>query len=135
MAGVMKGIALPAIVLLLFLFFDTRIRNRKDIEDAVTVPFLGEIPKDSSKGKTENKETAHGIAVRAQGRDIVSEAFRIIRTNMDFMRVKSKNMQVVTFSSFGPGAGKTYVSSNLAASFAQTDKKVILIDRDIRKGT
>ena len=78
MAGVMKGIALPAIVLLLFLFFDTRIRNRKDIEDAVTVPFLGEIPKDSSKGKTENKETAHGIAVRAQGRDIVSEAFRII---------------------------------------------------------
>ena len=54
---------------------------------------------------------------------------------MDFMRVKSKNMQVVTFSSFGPGAGKTYVSSNLAASFAQTDKKVILIDMDIRKGT
>lgn len=53
---------------------------------------------------------------------------------MDFMRVKSKNMQVVTFSSFGPGAGKTYVSSNLAASFAQTDKKVILIDMDIRKG-
>lgn len=135
MAGIMKGIALPAIVLLLFLFFDTRIRNRKDIEDAVTVPFLGEIPKDSSKRKIENKKTAHGIAVRAQGRDIVSEAFRIIRTNMDFMRVKSKNMQVVTFSSFGPGAGKTYVSSNLAASFAQTDKKVILIDMDIRKGT
>ena len=90
MAGVMKGIALPAIVLLLFLFFDTRIRNRKDIEDAVTVPFLGEIPKDSSKGKTENKETAHGIAVRAQGRDIVSEAFRIIRTNMDFYACQVK---------------------------------------------
>lgn len=136
MAGVMKGIALPTVILLMLMFFDTRIRNRKDIEDAVSVPFLGEIPKDSSKTKGgDNKMAAQGIAVRAQGRDIVSEAFRIIRTNMDFMRVKSKNMQVITFSSFGPGAGKTYVSSNLAASFAQTDKKVILIDMDIRKGT
>ena len=136
MAGVVKGIALPTVVLLMLMFFDTRIRNRKDIEDAVSVPFLGEIPKDSSKTKgSDDKKPAQGIAVRAQGRDIVSEAFRIIRTNMDFMRVKSKNMQVITFSSFGPGAGKTYVSSNLAASFAQTDKKVILIDMDIRKGT
>lgn len=136
MAGVVKGIALPTVILLMLMFFDTRIRNRKDIEDAVSVPFLGEIPKDSSKTKgADNKMAAQGIAVRAQGRDIVSEAFRIIRTNMDFMRVKSKNMQVITFSSFGPGAGKTYVSSNLAASFAQTDKKVILIDMDIRKGT
>lgn len=137
MAGVMKGLALPAVVLLLLLFFDTRIRNRKDIEDSISVPFLGEIPTDSSqkglhiKGHSDDKQ----IVVRSQGRDIVSEAFRIIRTNMDFMRVKSKNMQVITFSSFGPGAGKTYVSSNLAASFAQTNKKVILIDLDIRKGT
>lgn len=44
---------------------------------------------------------------------------------MDFMRVKSKNMQVVTFSSFGPGAGKTYVSSNLAAISRKPTKKVI----------
>ncbi|MDO4180141.1 MAG: polysaccharide biosynthesis tyrosine autokinase [Bacteroidales bacterium] len=137
MAGVMKGLALPTVVLLLLLFFDTRIRNRKDIEDAVSIPFLGEIPSDPSrkslhlKGRADN----NNIVVRSQGRDIVSEAFRIIRTNMDFMRVKSKNMQVITFSSFGPGAGKTYVSSNLAASFAQTEKKVILIDMDIRKGT
>lgn len=136
MAGIMKGIALPTVILLLLLFFDTRIRNRKDIEDAVSVPFLGEIPNDPSrkglrlKGKPDNS-----IVVRSQGRDIVSEAFRIIRTNMDFMRVKSKTMQVITFSSFGPGAGKTYVSSNLAASFAQTNKRVILIDLDIRKGT
>ena len=54
---------------------------------------------------------------------------------MEFMRVKSKDLQVVTFSSFGPGAGKTFVCSNLAASMAQTEKKVILIDLDIRKGT
>ena len=134
MGGVMKGAALPLVILLALLFFDTRIRNRKDIEDATSVPFLGEIPKDTNK-KTQKVDGKDKIVVRVQGRDVVSEAFRIIRTNMDFMRVKSKNMQVITFSSFGPGAGKTYVSTNLAASFAQTEKKVILIDLDIRKGT
>ena len=135
MGGVVKGAALPFVILLALLFFDTRIRNRKDIEDATSVPFLGEIPKDTNKKTKKVDGKKEDIVVRVQGRDIVSEAFRIIRTNMDFMRVKSKNLQVVTFSSFGPGAGKTYVSTNLAASFAQTQKKVILIDLDIRKGT
>ncbi|MCH3939916.1 MAG: polysaccharide biosynthesis tyrosine autokinase [Bacteroidales bacterium] len=132
-AGVMKGLALPAVIFLLIMFFDTRIRNRKDIENIVSIPFLGEIPKDSS-GKSKNNDIKD-IVVRAKSRDIVSEAFRIIRTNMGYMNVKSKDLKVVTFSSFGPGAGKTYVSSNLAASFALTSKKVILIDMDIRKGT
>lgn len=135
MGGVMKGTALPLVILLAILFFDTRIRNRKDIEDATNVPFLGEIPKDTNKKTQKVDGKKEDIVVRVHGRDIVSEAFRIIRTNMDFMRVKSKNLQVVTFSSFGPGAGKTYVSTNLAASFAQTNKKVILIDLDIRKAT
>lgn len=58
-----------------------------------------------------------------------------MRTNMDFMRVKDKKMQVVMFTSFNPGAGKTFVSMNLAMSFALTHKKVVLVDLDIRKGT
>lgn len=135
MSGVVKGTALPLVICLAMLFFDTRIRNRKDIEDATSVPFLGEIPKDTNKKTQKVDGKKEEIVVRVHGRDIVSEAFRIVRTNMDFMRVKSKNLQVVTFSSFGPGAGKTYVSTNLAASFAQTNKKVILMDLDIRKGT
>ena len=135
MNGVVKGGALPLVILLAILFFDTRIRNRKDIEDSTSVPFLGEVPKDTNRKRQKVDGKKEEIVVRVQGRDIVSEAFRIIRTNMDFMRVKSKNLQVVTFSSFGAGAGKTYVSTNLAASFAQTNKKVILIDLDIRKGT
>ena len=58
-----------------------------------------------------------------------------MRTNMDFMRVKDKNMQVVMFTSFNPGAGKTFVSINLAMSFALTHKKVVWVVRDIRRGT
>lgn len=163
MGGVIKGLAIPAVLCLLWVFFDSRIRSRKDIEDAVSVPFLGEIPHDPSgkklhlkvhslrtlptdlwhyfrdyldslRGATPDSEE-NTIVVRSQGRDIISEAFRIVRTNMDFMHTKSKDMQIVTFSSFGAGAGKSYVSSNLAASFAQANKRVILIDLDIRKGT
>ena len=73
--------------------------------------------------------------MRENGRDSISEAFRIVRTNMDFMRVKAKDMKVVMFTSFNPNAGKTFVSMNLAMSFALTRKKVILVDLDIRKGT
>lgn len=133
-SGVAKGFALPLVILLAAMFFDTRIQNRKDLEDAVSVPFLGEVPKDNKK--TEKKENGEKkLIFRVEGRDIVSEAFRIIRTNMDFMKVKSENMKVITFSSFAPGSGKTFVSSNLAASFAMTGKKVIMVDLDIRKGT
>lgn len=92
------------------------------------VPFLGEIPMRDKKDKSE-------VVVHENGRDSVSEAFRIVRTNMDFMRVKDKKMQVVMFTSFNPGAGKTFVSMNLAMSFALTHKKVVLVDLDIRKGT
>lgn len=49
--------------------------------------------------------------------------------------MKSAKMQVVMFTSANPGAGKTFVSNNLAMSIAQTNKKVILVDVDIRKGT
>ena len=122
------GCAIPGAIIFGMLFLDTTVRTRKDVEDAVSIPFLGEIPLRDKKNKDE-------IVVRENGRDSISEAFRIVRTNMDFMRVKAKDMKVVMFTSFNPNAGKTFVSMNLAMSFALTRKKVILVDLDIRKGT
>ena len=75
--GIMAGLALPAAILLFILFFDTRIKSRKDIEDAVSVPFIGEIPKRSRKKDEKGK---NDIVVLSNGRDVVSEAFRIVRT-------------------------------------------------------
>lgn len=128
LASIVLGCAIPAGVLWMLVISDTKVRSRKDVEGVLSVPFLGEIPMRDKKDKNE-------VVVHENGRDSVSEAFRIVRTNMDFMRVKDKNMQVVMFTSFNPRAGKTFVSINLAMSFALTHKKVVLVDLDIRKGT
>ena len=63
----------------------------------------------------------------------ISEVFRTLRTNIQFMN-SSKKMKTLLITSTLPGEGKSYVSSNLAVTFAQAGKKVILIDADMRKG-
>lgn len=134
LAALVMGCAVPAGILWLLTIMDTRVRGRKDVEDNLSVPFLGEIP---LQDKTKKKERKFVMAVRENGRDAVSEAFRIVRTNMDFMRVNSEQeqMQVIMFTSLNPDAGKTFVSSNLAMSLALAGKRVVLVDLDIRKGT
>ena len=63
----------------------------------------------------------------------ISEVFRTLRTNIQFMDT-SKKMKTLLLTSTFPGEGKSWVSSNLAVTFAQAGKKVILIDADMRKG-
>lgn len=65
-------------------------------------------------------------------KSIVSEAFRTLRTNIQFTNIDKKIKTIVVTSS-NQGEGKTTVASNLAASMAQTDKNVLLIDCDMRK--
>lgn len=126
--AIILGLVIPGGILWLKVVLNTAVWNRKEVENAVSVPFLGEIPLREKKDKNE-------IVVRENGRDSVSEAFRVLRTNMDFMRIKTNDMKVMMFTSFNPGAGKTFISINLAMSFALTSKKVIILDLDIRKST
>lgn len=63
----------------------------------------------------------------------VSEMFRTLRTNLQFMG-NSKKIQTVLITSTLPGEGKSWTSANLAVTFAQAGKKVILVDADLRKG-
>lgn len=125
--GVLVGLAVPGVVFLMILFMDTRVHSRRDLKGAVSIPFLGEIPQDREAART-------GVA--KDGEDgMLSESFRILRTNMAFMAKKDRPMQVITFTSFNEGAGKTFISRNLAMSLVLTKKKVVLVDLDIRKGT
>lgn len=127
--GVLSGLFLPGVVFLCILFMDTRVRSRKEIEGALTVPFLGTIPYDR---KRKGADLTEG---EADGGSAVSEAFRVLRTNMSFMSRKGSSQQVVTFTSFNEGAGKTFVARNLALSLTYAKKRVVLLDLDIRKGT
>ena len=62
-----------------------------------------------------------------------SESIKTVRTNLQFSLVNS-NVKVILLTSPEPGDGKSFVSANLAAAFAQANKKVLLIDSDLRKG-
>ena len=137
--GILIGLALPGVGCLMVLFMDTRVHSRKEVEKVLSVPFLGEIPYEKEASR-KHKEGKKEIVV--QGREgeepddsIVSEAFRVLRTNMAFMAKKDHPVQVITFTSFNEGAGKTFISHNLGMSFVYAKKRVILIDLDIRKGT
>ena len=65
-------------------------------------------------------------------KSVVSEAFRTLRTNIQFTNI-DKSIKTIVITSSGPGEGKTTVTSNLATSIAQTEKRVLLIDCDMRK--
>ena len=129
MRGIIIGLLIPVVVIVLRRLLDTKVHFRNDVEKLTRTPFLGEVPY-----KKDAKE--HAIVVRENGRDSVSEAFRLVRSNLEYMKNRDqKGGQVVMFTSFIVASGKTFVSSNLASSFAHAKKKVVLVDLDIRKAT
>ncbi|WP_268225523.1 GumC family protein [Sinomicrobium oceani] len=118
------GLLIPFGVIYLKDLLDTKVQGRKDIEGKLSVPFLGDIPKSHS-----NEEV-----ISMGSRTSAAEAFRILRTNLDFMlanadRDKAKKIFVTSTLS---GEGKTFVSINLAGTLALSGKKVLLIGMDIR---
>jgi capsular exopolysaccharide synthesis family protein len=128
LAALLLGLAVPLAILYVIEILNTTIRGRKDLEEHLSVPFLGEVP--LFKGTMD-----HGIVVRDHSTDAVSEAMRIIRSNMTFMKAKSERLQSIMITSSNPHAGKTFISSNLSMSLALTNKRVILIDFDLRRRT
>lgn len=127
--GVGCGLVLPTLVLLLLFKFDTRVHSRRDIEGLVSVPFMGCIP------QAMDKKRESPVMVGPRGGDPLSESFRILRSNLDFIGMQSREKQVITCLSFNPGAGKTFVSLNLAVCLSLGGKKTIVLDLDLRKAT
>lgn len=132
------GFALPFAFFYIRELMNTTVRGRKDLE-SISAPFLGELPsmentrKYFSKQRISYKAEDRRIVVKPHSRDIVNEAFRVVRTNLEFMRGKDKNIKVMMVTSFNIGAGKTFVSSNLATALAIKGRKTIIVDLDLRK--
>ena len=75
------------------------------------------------------------IVVRKGSRNVINEAFRVLRTNLDMMIGKEDGNQVIMVTSFNPNAGKTFITMNMAASMALKGQKVLMMDLDLRKAT
>jgi capsular exopolysaccharide synthesis family protein len=117
----------------------------------LSIPFLGEIPSISPKkhfheralewlrfiaGKSSHEEKKREIVVKEHSRDVVNESFRVVRTNMEFMRNTTDNgSQIIMVTSFNVNSGKTFISTNLSAAIALKNRRVLVIDLDLRKLT
>lgn len=138
------GLVIPMGVFFLKENGNTRLRGRKDLE-SMSVPYVGEIPmcdgkKSSIRYRLRNltrrgaKNDDVEVVVREGVRNVVNEAFRVVRTNLEFMHVPSSGHVYMT-TSFNPGSGKTFVTVNVAVSLAIRGRKVLVVDGDMRRAT
>lgn len=86
------------------------------------------------KKKESNLEDRPGLVVVNRPTSVVSEQFRTIRTNIHFSMV-DETLKTIVVTSAGPESGKSTISANLAATFASEEKRVLLVDADLRKPT
>lgn len=123
LAALLFGIGIPIGLIYLYFFFDTKIHSKKDIISVVKdIPLIAEIPHIEDESKL----------VKYLDRSVLSEAFRMLRTNLNFL-IKDKNQsQVVFTTSTIKGEGKTFISINLAVTLSSLGKKVILLGADLR---
>ena len=123
MIAIVIGLLIPIVAITLVNFFRFRIEGHADVEKLTTVSVVGDIPMADEKQGS--------IAVFENRNNLMSETFRNIRTNLQFMLEKERNVVLVT--STISGEGKSFVSSNLAISLSLLGKKVVIVGLDIRK--
>ncbi|WP_285835587.1 polysaccharide biosynthesis tyrosine autokinase [Pseudarthrobacter sp. NCCP-2145] len=123
--GLLSGLALGLVVTVLRSTLDTRIRGEADIRESTDAPILGGIAFDPEAAKNPLLTDAAFQSPRA-------EAFRQLRTNLQFANVAEKAKTVLVTSSL-PGEGKSTTATNLAIALAQAGQTVCLIDADLRR--
>ena len=107
-------------VIFIIYYFDDSIKLTDDLEEEIGMPVIAKVFKSD-------------IGSKNRGKSVVSESIKTLRTNLQFSSVDSELKTILVTSSI-PGEGKSFISANLAISFTQTDKKVLIVDCDMRKG-
>ena len=152
MAAILFGLFLPALVIFIKVNLDTTVRNKVDIESRTNIPIVGEIPyyekasrfkwlkelmrrfgKRSLKRRRQRPPTP--LVVEHHSQDVLNEAFRLLRSNLEFMSDTPKHKNVYLVTSMYAGSGKTFVSMNLALALAIKGRQVLFIDGDLRRAT
>ncbi|WP_373056168.1 GumC family protein [Zunongwangia sp. H14] len=124
--GFLIGLLIPILVIFIKNFLDTKVHHKGDLQSLTkSVPFIGEVPR---------VNTGHHDVIEVNDRSPLAESFRILRTNMAYLinRKNKEKGEIIFVTSTIKGEGKTFISYNLARTFASTKKKVLLIGADIR---
>lgn len=124
------GLLLSIIYIVIANMFDTTIKTTEELDDIFGLPILASIP---MYGKKPQKDNSKELIVDKDPKSPISEVFRTLRANIQFMNTKKKS-KVVLVTSTIEGEGKSWVAANLAVTFAQAGKLALLIDADMRKG-
>ncbi|WP_163408392.1 GumC family protein [Flavobacterium ajazii] len=124
LAGLLIGLLIPFGIIYGYDLLDTKIKSRLDLEGKTQIPFIGDIPTSDNTNEL----------IKAESRTSSAEAIRIVRTNLEFMltNVPEGIAKTIFVTSTFPAEGKTLVSVNLAATFALSGRKVLLVGMDIR---
>ncbi len=122
MYSLLAGLFIPLIVIIIRDFFRTKIESREELTKLVHVPFIGEISKNTDSST---------VVVKKNVNSSIVELFRALRNSLNFI-IGNSNKKVILVTSTLAGEGKTFVSINLAMSYALMDKKVALVGLDIR---
>jgi tyrosine-protein kinase Etk/Wzc len=124
LAALLMGLLIPFGIIYTDDLLDTKIKSKLDLEGKTLIPFIGDLP---------TSDTPSEI-MKTESRSSSAEALRIIRTNLEFMlsKVPEGMAKTIFLTSTFPKEGKTFVSANLAATFALSGKKVLLIGMDLR---
>jgi succinoglycan biosynthesis transport protein ExoP len=125
-AGLFGGLAVGAGLIFLVAFLDDRVKSAFDIEGAIGLPMLGVVPRIK---KLDSSSKAQAVASNVDRH--VTETFRSIHSALK-LNDESKNAKIIVTTSTVPGEGKSFISSNLALTFANHGEKTLLLDGDLR---
>jgi len=120
------GIVFSMLYISIIFFFDTTVKIEQDIEEFAGLNVIGTVPIDREK---DDKE----LIVQNNSKSIISEALKTIRTNISYAQ-ENENAKSILFTSCNSGEGKSWVASNMAVAYAWSNKNVIIVDADMRKG-
>ncbi|MGN6439125.1 MAG: GumC family protein [Agriterribacter sp.] len=122
--GVVIGLLIPIGIIYIGDAMNNKIEGKIEVEQKCQAPLLGEI--------SYSKKSDSPIIITKGSRSVIAEQFRVIRTNISFTG-RGKQSEVILVTSHRPEEGKSFTSLNLAASYALLNKKVVVLEFDLRK--
>ena len=128
------GILVSSIYVFAIAIIDRNIKINENIDNEINLKKLIEIPLINCKKSKSNKIKNELISTTSESKSVTLKAFRDLRTNIQFINVNNKNKNIILITSPLDGEGKSYITANLGVIFAESGKKVVIIDSDMQKG-